>query len=125
MCALLCCRQSHSHIARTLFPLGCRLAAVVCNDPADDCASRSLAFAVAITHVETLLGSARAARERGDPAAASVALSEALAMWRGQPLGEFADVEWARPETAWLAELGLRVLEERGAAELACGRHVA
>jgi DNA-binding SARP family transcriptional activator len=48
---------------------------------------------------------------------------EALALWRGQPLPEFAYQRFAQPETTRLEELRLACLEERVEADLAAGRH--
>ncbi len=50
-------------------------------------------------------------------------LQNALALWRGPPLAEFADLEFAQTEIARLEELRLRVLKRRLAAELELGRH--
>ena len=48
---------------------------------------------------------------------------EALALWRGPPLAEFARERFAQPEIARLEELRLGCIEERGERELARGRH--
>jgi DNA-binding SARP family transcriptional activator len=48
---------------------------------------------------------------------------EALSLWRGPPLAEFAGERFAQPEIARLEELRLTCLEERGERELARGRH--
>jgi DNA-binding SARP family transcriptional activator len=48
---------------------------------------------------------------------------EALALWRGPPLAEFAYQRFAQAEIARLEERRLVVLEERIEAELAIGRH--
>ncbi len=50
-------------------------------------------------------------------------LDEALALWRGPPLGEFAYRRFAQPEIARLEELRLGCLEERIERDLAGGRH--
>ena len=50
-------------------------------------------------------------------------LSEALALWRGEPLAEFADESWAWAYRARLDELYMTVLEMRIDADLAGGRH--
>ena len=57
-----------------------------------------------------------------DPAAASLVLGEALAMWRGQPLEDFTYESWAQPEIARLDELRLEAVELRISAELLIGR---
>jgi DNA-binding SARP family transcriptional activator len=59
----------------------------------------------------------------GDPAAACVKLAEALSLWRGPALAEFADEPFARPAARWLEELRLTALEKRIEADLALGRH--
>ena len=53
---------------------------------------------------EQLVGSARAA----GPAEANGMLREALSLWRGQPLAEFAYEPWAQPEIGRLEELRRR-----------------
>ena len=54
---------------------------------------------------------------------ASARLREALTLWRGPPLSEFAYEEFAQREIARLEELSSQVLEERIEADLALGRH--
>jgi DNA-binding SARP family transcriptional activator len=49
-------------------------------------------------------------------------LSEALALWRGTPLAEFAFEPWAEGEVARLEELRLAALEARIEADLESGR---
>jgi predicted ATPase/DNA-binding SARP family transcriptional activator len=49
---------------------------------------------------------------------------EALGLWRGPPLGEFADQEWARAEATRLAELQATAVEEHVDVRLAAGLHV-
>jgi DNA-binding SARP family transcriptional activator len=48
---------------------------------------------------------------------------EALALWRGAPLAEFADRRFARAELARLDDLRLACLEERIEQDLGAGRH--
>jgi DNA-binding SARP family transcriptional activator len=50
---------------------------------------------------------------------------DALALWRGPPLAEFAYSRFAQPEIARLEELRLVALEDRIDADLAVGRHAA
>jgi tetratricopeptide (TPR) repeat protein len=52
-------------------------------------------------------------------------LVEALSLWRGAPLGEFADHDFAAGPIARLDELRLVALEDRLAADLELGRHAA
>jgi predicted ATPase/DNA-binding SARP family transcriptional activator len=49
---------------------------------------------------------------------------EALALWRGDPLADFAGVGWATVETARLLQLHQAARSERAEAALAVGRHV-
>jgi DNA-binding SARP family transcriptional activator len=68
---------------------------------------------------ESLLEEAKEA----EPDAASPKLREALALWRGRPLGEFAYERFAQLEIGRLEELRVACLEERIEADLAHGRH--
>ncbi len=58
-----------------------------------------------------------------EPARAAAELREALALWRGDALVEFADAPWARGEIARLSGLQLWAIESRIDADLALGRH--
>ncbi|HEY1358854.1 MAG TPA: BTAD domain-containing putative transcriptional regulator [Thermoleophilaceae bacterium] len=70
---------------------------------------------------EALFAKGRAADDRG---AASYAFQQALALWRGPPLGDLAFESFAQAEIARLEELRLTALEDRIAADLDLGRHV-
>ncbi len=70
----------------------------------------------------TLLEEARTALARGDAGAASLTLRQALELWRGPPLTDFAYEAFAQEEIARLEELRLMALEERIGADLALGR---
>jgi DNA-binding SARP family transcriptional activator len=59
----------------------------------------------------------------GDPAAAEAKLHEALSLWRGSPLADFAFEPFAQSEIARLEEIHLVALEEWIDAVLALGRH--
>jgi DNA-binding SARP family transcriptional activator len=59
---------------------------------------------------------------RGDPAQVALALREALGLWRGAALSDFAYESFAQPEIVRLEELRLVALEDRIDADLACGR---
>ncbi len=50
-------------------------------------------------------------------------LREALSLWRGSPLADFAFESFAQLEIGRLEELRLAALEDRIDADLACGRH--
>ncbi|HEU5064360.1 MAG TPA: BTAD domain-containing putative transcriptional regulator [Gaiellaceae bacterium] len=72
---------------------------------------------------EQFLEEGRRARAREDAQAASELLSEALALWRGPPLADFAFESFAQTEISRLEERRLVALEERIEADLALGRH--
>lgn len=59
----------------------------------------------------------------GDPATAATLLREALALWRGPALADFAYEPFAQTDIARLEELRVVALEERVEADLALGRH--
>jgi YVTN family beta-propeller protein len=64
-----------------------------------------------------------AAQTNGDdPEASASALTEALTLWRGQPLADFAYDSFAQTEIARLEELRLTATEQRIDAELRLGR---
>ena len=60
--------------------------------------------------------------DAGEAALAAERLRQALAVWRGPPLGEFAE-PFAVLEAAHLEELRMACVEARVDADLACGRH--
>ena len=68
-----------------------------------------------------LVAEGRRLAERGERAAAIATFDEALALWRGPALAEFADRPFARTEAAGLDELRASIAEERMAAILAVG----
>jgi DNA-binding SARP family transcriptional activator len=72
---------------------------------------------------EALVADGRRALAGGDPARASAKLAQAVAVWRGPPLADFAYEPFAQPEIARLEELRLVALEARIEAELALSRH--
>jgi DNA-binding SARP family transcriptional activator/ABC-type glycerol-3-phosphate transport system substrate-binding protein len=55
---------------------------------------------------------------RTDPAAASIVLGEALAMWNGRPFEEFTYERWAQDEIERLNELRIHAVESRIEADL-------
>src|SRR4051794_6225377 len=75
-----------------------------------------------LTRFDRLVSAARAA-SAADPAAAADMLHEALSLWRGPPLAEFADEPFARVAIGRLEERRMAALEERIAADLRLGRH--
>jgi predicted ATPase len=50
--------------------------------------------------------------------------ADALVLWRGPPLAEFTDHEWARAESARLEEMRATAIEEHIDTRLAAGEHV-
>ena len=72
---------------------------------------------------ERLLGEGRAALSDGRAQAASVALTQALALWHGPALAEFDDQPFARDASSRLEELHLEAVEARIDADLLLGRH--
>ena len=65
----------------------------------------------------------RHALASGEPERAATALREALGLWRGPPLADFAYEAFAQRAIARLEELKLGAIEERVEADLALGRH--
>src|SRR5580704_7537188 len=72
---------------------------------------------------ETMVRDGRRALAAGDPAAAASQLTEALALWHGQPLADVPPTSLVEAEAERLAELHLGAIELRITAELACGGH--
>jgi DNA-binding SARP family transcriptional activator/tetratricopeptide (TPR) repeat protein len=62
--------------------------------------------------------------EEGRPSAAAAVLEEALALWRGDPLAEFAAEPWSVAAVARLTEAHDLAAEDRIDTWLALGRHV-
>jgi predicted ATPase/DNA-binding SARP family transcriptional activator len=72
--------------------------------------------------LEGLVAEATAAAAGDGPRAARL-LEEALALWRGPALAEFADQPWAQAEAARLEELRLAATETLAELRLAAGGH--
>jgi DNA-binding SARP family transcriptional activator len=72
---------------------------------------------------EDLLAEGRRLRAAGSAAKAAQTLRDAVALWRGQPLADFAYEPFAQSEIARLEELRTGALEERIDSDLAIGRH--
>jgi predicted ATPase/DNA-binding SARP family transcriptional activator len=66
---------------------------------------------------------AERAQETADPRRRAGLLADALALWRGPALADFADEEFARPVVARLEEQRLAVLELHAEARLELGEH--
>ena len=76
-----------------------------------------------LRHFERLLAEGRTALADGDAARASRLLREALDLWRGPALAEFAYEPFAQAEIGRLEDLRLAAVEERTEADLTLGRH--
>ena len=72
---------------------------------------------------ERLAADGRRALEDGSPAEAARLLDQALALWRGPALAEFAFEDFARDEIGRLDDLRLSATEDRVEALLQLGRH--
>ena len=72
---------------------------------------------------ERMVVAGREAAAGGDAAAAAELLREALGLWRGPPLAEFAYDEFAQSAVVRLGEARLAAFEDRIEADLACGCH--
>ena len=77
--------------------------------------------AIDVRRFERLVNEGRRLIE-DDPAAAGKVLGDALGMWRGEPLAEFAYDSFAQHEIARLHELRLAAIEDRIDADLTLGR---
>jgi DNA-binding SARP family transcriptional activator/pimeloyl-ACP methyl ester carboxylesterase len=75
-----------------------------------------------LSRFERSVAAARQALSQGDPGQASTLLDEALALWRGPALAEFAE-PFAQHESARLEELRLAAVELRIETELSLGHH--
>ncbi len=65
----------------------------------------------------------QAARRTGDPDRAAGGYDRALALWRGEPLADFAGEPWTFVEVARLTELWLAAVAERAERMLTLGRY--
>src|SRR4051812_21841287 len=77
--------------------------------------------AIDILRFDRLRRTGRAALEAGEPATAAARLREALGLWRGDALAEFAE-PFAQVERTHLDELRLVCFEDRVEADLMQGR---
>jgi WD40 repeat protein len=76
---------------------------------------------VDVDRFEALVAQGRRALEQGDAFTATAVLREALGVWRGPALSDFAYESFAQPEIARLEESRLAALEDRIDADLAAG----
>lgn len=74
-----------------------------------------------VSRHERLLERARDAMDKEDPASASSMYSEALNLWRGEPLSDFTYEAFAQREIERLRDLRVAAMEGRIEAELAIG----
>jgi YVTN family beta-propeller protein len=72
---------------------------------------------------QTVVEEGRRALDIGDPERAADTLRAGLALWRGEPLADFAYEAFAQAPIAQLEELRLGAVEDRIDADLALGRH--
>ena len=72
---------------------------------------------------ERLFAVGREELQRGDAEQGEAMLSEALTLWRGSPLADFAYEDFAQSPIARLEELRLAAQEDLNEARLALGRH--
>jgi DNA-binding SARP family transcriptional activator/tetratricopeptide (TPR) repeat protein len=76
-----------------------------------------------LTRFDRLVHEGREALAADDPDEAARLLRDALALWRGPPLSDFAYEQFAQSAISRLAELRTATLEQRLEADLAAGRH--
>ena len=81
------------------------------------------ASALDAARFEQLVAQGRAALQRQDPAGAAGRLRQALGLWRGPPLAEFADTGFAPAVIIRLEEARLAATEDRIEADLLLGLH--
>ena len=78
---------------------------------------------VDVLRFDRLSKEGRAALAGGDPTTAARVIREALELWRGPALAEFANEPFAQIEGGRLEDMRIALLEERIDADLALGRH--
>jgi ABC-type transport system substrate-binding protein/DNA-binding SARP family transcriptional activator/streptogramin lyase len=76
-----------------------------------------------VRRFERLAAQGRRALADGAPDRAAADLREALALWRGAPLSDVSQEQFAQGEIARLEEMRAGVIEDRIDADLALGRH--
>src|SRR6516164_8789177 len=76
-----------------------------------------------VDRFEALVAKGRGALERGDALTAAAVLRDALRVWRGPALSDFAYEPFAQAEITRLEEARLAALEDRIDADLASGEH--
>jgi YVTN family beta-propeller protein len=76
-----------------------------------------------VDRFEALVAKGRGALERGDALTAAAVLRDALGVWRGPALSDFAYEPFAQAEITRLEEARLAAFEDRVDADLASGEH--
>jgi DNA-binding SARP family transcriptional activator len=76
-----------------------------------------------VARFEEHAATGRALLAAGDATSARRALADALELWRGTPLADFASEIFAQPEIARLEELHVSAIEDRIEADLLIGAH--
>jgi WD40 repeat protein/DNA-binding SARP family transcriptional activator len=79
---------------------------------------------VDVGRFEALAADGRSALAAGDATAAAQRLGKGLALWRGEPLADFAHKPFAQEEIARLGQARLAAVEDRIDAQLALGDHL-
>lgn len=76
-----------------------------------------------VRRFERLAAEGRRALAANQAGRAAEDLRAALSLWRGSPLADVSDEQFARPEITRLNDLWIGILEDRIEADLALGRH--
>ena len=76
-----------------------------------------------VRRFERLAADGRGALAANEPDRAAENLRAALRLWRGSPLADVSDEQFAQPEITRLNDLWIGVLEDRIESDLALGRH--
>jgi DNA-binding SARP family transcriptional activator len=76
-----------------------------------------------VERFKRLADQGREALASGDPERAAAKLTEALSLWRGDPLADLTYASFAQSEISRLEEMRLAALEDRIEADLQRGRH--
>jgi adenylate cyclase len=83
-----------------------------------------LAAGTDVAQLDLLVAGARAAMSDGRPADAAPLLTEALALFRGQPLQGLADVPFVAEEARRLNEISVSVEEDLAEVDIDLGKHI-
>jgi predicted ATPase/DNA-binding SARP family transcriptional activator len=83
----------------------------------------ALAAGVDVDRFGQLVDAGIRLRRTGAEKSAVDRLSDALGLWRGEPLADLGEYEFARSAAVGLGELRAGAVEELAEAQLACGRH--